>query len=376
MSNINFAKKPVFKKVNIGNVLLSHDVNVPRFEAGQMVLGITMPDTYDIDQMVTDIVEAGQINSPLTLLNTPEGLVVLQGNRRVRAGQKLQKEPTTSQGLLEHLKAVPAMVYDDLSPEEIQMLVNDQNSKRFTRTGLVNWIWAIRATGKTAQDIVPLCFNQMADWSGSKSRAAFARIENIVDPIDRQKEMRKALKGTLEYEILRAYSLGDEVKKNFLLNTMVGENLKTTEKPQFSTNRAALEKLERAKNADGLAWSPADGGTSFNLMLGKLKEESAKDKPKPGPGSQRPKGDTVDQVFSGFRSKLSRHLGNYLKTGILNGSANLDLAVERLELCSEAYTEIRGTVPNKTFTRDEVIAILDAFQNGDRDIFDATLTVV
>src|SRR4051812_7232634 len=106
------ALKP--KQKDIPLELLYENPDNPRFHKGQMVFGVNVKDTTNIDTMAMVIREAGAVPERLAVEEMPDGkFKVLRGNRRLLAARKLVVDPTTSQELAKHLAKLPCDVYSD-----------------------------------------------------------------------------------------------------------------------------------------------------------------------------------------------------------------------------------------------------------------------
>lgn len=258
---VNWAKKG--NKLMYGNVKdLTIDplLNV-RFHGGvEVFAGVTPIDTYDIPSMKADVVTGGGINTPILVSVRADGKkIVLQGNRRTRAGQELEADPTTPPDLLKTLRErTPMILMHGLTPTQEIELVNDQTQKPFLRSEVVRQVFALRKMKWSFPQIAAAMWETLGKLTGNAKKVAEVRA--ITDPTLKKDKIKTWLKGTLDDYYISACDLGPVVQQYVLMSEMVIDGVLPPDAPKpyviMTTNsqkRVAL--LNKAKAADGPKWS-------------------------------------------------------------------------------------------------------------------------
>lgn len=258
---VNWAKKG--NKLVYGNVKdLTIDplLNVRFHGDVEVFAGVKPVDTYDIPSMKVDVVNGGGINTPILVsVRADNTKIVLQGNRRTRAGQELEADPTTPADLLKALRErTPMILMHGLTPTQEIELVNDQTQKPFMRSEVVRQIFALRKMKWSFPQIAAAMWETLGKLTGNAKKVAEVRA--ITDPALKRDKIKTWLKGTLDDYYISACDLGPIVQQYVLMSEMLIDGVLPADAPKpyvlmtkNSQKRVAL--LNKAKAADGPKWS-------------------------------------------------------------------------------------------------------------------------
>lgn len=358
------AKKSTF---NIFKVEVDHSINVMRFVAGQSVHGVTVNDSLDLETMRTQIRDAGGILEPVYLNKSSDGKVyVFRGFRRTSAAQTMEQMKDTPQGLIEALKETPCFMFEGLTREEMMLAVNDQSTKKFKTSGVINWIWTMADQGKGFRELAPIVWEHFESWPSKKMQGAIKSIEAMPIGVERTKAAQDALKGCLDQEILLAHQMGERVQTAYLLPFLVTDGLADPKlKPEFKVNRDILSKLLKAKDADKASpggWNAIDGGAAFNALI----EQEVSREPKKANGSKRPKPADVDELFGKLQSKLGQKVSLFVKEGVQNGILTTDQKMFSRELAAKRFEEHQSkAVKEGNVTIAQMLELAGSIASGD-----------
>lgn len=258
---VNWTRKG--NKVTYGDVrdLRPDPILNIRFRKDSTVYGIKVErDTYDIDGMKQQIVDAGRILEPITVSVRADGTKVpLRGNRRTYAGTELANDPAVPAALLKELtEHTPMILLHGLTPEQEAEMVNDQTQKRFLRSEVIRYIFGLRKQRWSFERIALLMWETLGQFSGQAKKVA--EIRDLTDPATKREKIRTWLRGTLDMYILQGFDMGPFVQKCMLLSEMQIDGLvpEDKEKPYFKTTvnpQKRMAALKKAKEADGSKWS-------------------------------------------------------------------------------------------------------------------------
>jgi len=263
-------------KVNTPKVILEHkpfswfkfkpDLNV-RHRTGMEMFGVKVKDGYDVPEMAMDIRDEGRIREPLTAL--ADGTII-KGNRRYLGAQQNINDPSTPQEVIANLQKIPVFVYPaNLTPQEVQDIVLDHNRKSLSKAELLTTAWNMYAAGYKEGDIIVKLGRLWADFTGN------ARKWNTLPttPVERDRELKSWLRGTVGW-LLYAYDLGEYMRQQTLLQMIVDDGA-TDVKPEFKVTRQRVLDLNKIKNANGIAWHPANPTPDFLKKIEEFKAEDA-----------------------------------------------------------------------------------------------------
>ncbi len=256
-------------------------------------------NNYDLETMCEQIVQQGKIVSPITCEETPDGPLVLRGNRRTRAGQLLVADPNKissillriadqerdstkaaamkatlaedTAAILDGLNKVDIHVYKDLSEEERMMLVMDHGSEKpISRAEITTCVWRMDKSFFSESDIIRLCYYALAKFTGNERKL----MEVPTEPKAREAMLRKWLHGTVGNFLLAANRMGEYVRQQFFLTRRDEDNLLgPDEKVEMRCNRDRIEQLSKAKNEEKDTWEAP--GSKFNELIEKFKGEDS-----------------------------------------------------------------------------------------------------
>lgn len=270
----NEKKKTVSKAgtVDISKVVVLFDQNCRFAGNGQVLFGVRVPNTYEIQEMFNAITDPDieRILNRITISKRANGdLVVLQGNRRTLAGQMAMADPKVSETCKANLRKTEALIYENLTPAEELELINDQDQKKFLRSELVNQIWRMQAVGYGANKLAVMFANQLEQWS--KNVKGYTEARAITDPKDRAAKMRSLVRNCLDNFIMTIPTLGDRMQKNFFLQTLREDGLlkETDEQPEFLVIQSNMAEFVKKMEEDVAAdkWNRQTGGPAFNAYL-------------------------------------------------------------------------------------------------------------
>lgn len=382
--------KPTFKFMDIFKLKVDHDLNAARFIPGQNVCGIIVAGNLDLPTMrkeIQDEWETSQsewdkakaagvkddqlpqiraIREPLHVNQMDNGdLIIFRGTRRASASQTFPDMAGTPQGLIEALKNTPVMLYKGLTREEMLEGVNDQTVKKFSKAGIVNWIWKMDDAGHSARTIALQVAPQLEEGNFSAGMTTAIKKAKLIAPgRDHDDAIKNAVKAFLEQECLIVNRLTDRVKAAFLTKYLIGDGLIPADtKAEFNCNRGAISDLNNAMKADkdGGGWNVVDGGAVYNAVLAKLCDGKPKD-----PSTPRPKASVVDELFAKLQSKLGQHVAKFVKDGLPNGILSGDQKVFNRELAIDRIDAAKGKfVKDATMPMSNVLELLNAVSDGD-----------
>lgn len=253
-------------------------------------LNVREVNNYDLPAMEADIIRLGRIVTPLIVEKVGDDYIVLQGNRRCRAGQRLHQDGSISSDLKAALGKVDVVVYEDITAKERVELINDHGGvKPLSRWEIVNSIWRASKQMLSEKEIIIMMYFQLADYTGNRKKLAGVPRDEVdangnvvkkVDPAEREKYLSTWLHTTVGQKILQAASLGDYVARQFELTSKSEDKLLTeAERLEFQVNidMDRIKALTKAKKADQetTGWSVSGGGASFNALLEEYKAVDA-----------------------------------------------------------------------------------------------------
>lgn len=252
--------KPTRKIVAITDIRVDLDLNIRQI------------NNYDLPSMMEQIISAGRIIKPIIV--RAEDMVVLSGNRRTLAGQKLFNDPTCPSEVKESLKKVDVILYSGLNPqEELQLIIDHGSEKPISRTEVVHACWRLDKQFFSEVQIIQLLYFALAAYSGNTKKLA----EVPSEPKSRSEFLRKWLHGTVGNYILAAAKMGEFVRQQFVLTHKSEDKLLTSdEKVEVRMSRDRITQLSAARTADSKSesgWTPDKGGVAFNELLEKFKRE-------------------------------------------------------------------------------------------------------
>jgi hypothetical protein len=339
MAKVYQYKKPTFKTVNVQDVISDDSINV-RIGGKTNLYGVEgAKDGYDLPTMMAQIMEAGKILRPLTLWQrSDKTLVVLKGNRRVRAGQAIlnDKSMEVSEDLRKELMQVPAEVYTDLTPEEVIDIVNDHDTKELGRAELMLNVWKLSAAGYSEKKIGNMLLYQLAEYTGNKKKLN----ELPTNPKDRETAIFKWLHGTLGNFLLGGYSMGPRVQKAMLETALVEDGLLKEsdakegqpKRPEFRCKAPQIQDLSKARTQDRNAnqWDEnKKTGPAFEAKLAAIISEQN------GGGGQprrdRPSMDQLETLKGNSLSSLAKACYSNAGGTPTAGTLELDQQAHRAE---------------------------------------------
>lgn len=243
-----------------------------------MTLNVRLPNNYDIDSLAEQIIEVGRITTPPLCKEAKDGtLTVLQGNRRVKAGQKLFSDPTTPQGVklgLEKLEVLTVKA-EELSPEEEMRLICDHGSQKpISKSETVLAVWRLAKSLFSEKQIITLMFYQLARYTGNEKKLA----EVPSEPKAREVFLSKWLHGTVGNFMLTVQRMPEYVREQFLLTHKAQDGLLVNgEKVIVKISRERVTALSAAKSADEKKgeWDGQLGGPEFKALWEKFIKEDA-----------------------------------------------------------------------------------------------------
>lgn len=267
--------KHVKKVVSIDKLTFDYAVN------------IRQTNNYDLPHMKEQIVSMGRIIKPLAVremevdLNgkKEKQLLVLQGNRRGRAGLELWNDPSISVELKEALSKVDIIVYTDLTPsEEISLIIDHGSEKPISRTETVVAIWRLDKQFKSEAEIISTMYFALAKYSGNEKKLRDVPTE----PRAKEKFLKSWLHGTVGNYVLASAKMGDFIREQFILTHRSEDKLLNEgEKVELRCSRDRITQLSQAitadkdVNKDGKGWNVDTGGEKFNALVQKFKDEDA-----------------------------------------------------------------------------------------------------
>jgi hypothetical protein len=288
MSSMN---KPTRKIMSVANLKVDETLNV------------RLPENYDVESMMSQILEVGRIVQPIVIRG--EDNVVLAGNRRTKAGQRLLEADDTPADVKENLQKVECIVYTGLSPEDTMKIVLDHGTQKgINRTETVLAVWRLDKLMFSEAQIITQMYYVLAKYTGNEAKLA----DVPRDFKARDAFLKKWLHGTVGNYILAAARMGEYIRQQFILTARAEDKLlKTDEKVEVRCSRQRITDLSAAKNADARegGWDPDKGGVKFNEMIQKFKDEDA------GvivgdSGPKRPSAKDLKEKSNAFKTSLVR----------------------------------------------------------------------
>lgn len=255
------------KTMSIANLVVDYGTNV-------RVVG-----NYDIPAMMEAIVATGRITDPIHVRLADN--VVLRGNRRTLAGQKLLADPTTPQDVAEALKKVDVVAHDVQagSAEELDIILDHGNTKGLSRTEILLTVWRMDKQFLSEAQIIGMLYQPLAGYTGNQQKAVqAAAMSNLKERSD---FLRKWLHGTVGNYFLAAAKMGRYVREQMeLSHLMEDRQLPAEKKVEMKVNRDRITQLSAAKSKDdptkgGKGWDVEKGGENFNLLIQQFKDEDA-----------------------------------------------------------------------------------------------------
>lgn len=342
MSNKITLPKHKVTTVAANDAIVDNNTNI-RFQSGQVIHGLKIEQgTYDTATMMTEIREAGQIHTPISLSKRADGLLyVLIGNRRAMAAQMLCALSETSEELRKALQKIPAFVYEGLTREQEQFLVNDQTSKRFKKSELVQFIWRLHDEGWDYNRIVLQYWHQLADLTNSGDKRA--EVERMDNDKERIAAIKTWFRTSIEYGVLLANVLGEQVKRVFLREYLIKDGLikeSADKEGVFKIKPERLKDLKKVRDAEAEIWNPETGSPEFNAMILKFIAEdeasigSGKDKVK------RPNNDALLSRIVNSRSQVAKKALKYALGDDVPDLGAFDATAFRNEQVMEAIAKV------------------------------------
>jgi hypothetical protein len=254
------------------------------------------PDSsYDISGLKSALLTTGFVRVPLAVEKMKNGKIrVLQGFTRLLAIDDIEKDKDIPEAVKEKFRMVNCIVYEDLTPQERNDIVyDDQTQKKLTKIEVIRWLWKLSETQEYSE-IVWEHFRQLVHLAGSTKQDEFHKKMNTELKTESAKKayVTGFFTGTINDEILKAKSLGPVVQKAFI-ETVAGRT--EEDSCEFVCNRGALTELGKCrtrdlctdpakmvkytdwnKDIDGKGWTMEDGGLRFNECLADLKAKKGK----------------------------------------------------------------------------------------------------
>jgi hypothetical protein len=275
------------QKVKITDVVVALEKNVRlavNFEvAGQKV------DTYDLPDMIDQIIAGKGIRTPLVLNGNLE---VLQGFRRALAGQAIMLDPARyvsdekqRKELVEALNSVDVIVYPNLTADEELVLINDHGDRKgIGRTELVRIVWRLYEQGYNGGRISNLQHYALAEYTGNVKK--LNELANM-SVSDRNERIKRWFHGTVDNFLIAAYNMGPRIRDALLITEMRTDGLIKKDsdvKPLFVVKRDRIVQLSKAKTQDEEAgkWdNAAKTGPAFEELVQKFITEDETGKTTP-----------------------------------------------------------------------------------------------
>jgi hypothetical protein len=330
-----------------------------RFETGKEVIKglVFRGDTYALDTLIMQIVELGYIRDPLhvskKLVNGETRYEVLRGFRRYFAARRIE-EIGTNRNVIDTFGRIPCIVYENLTPEQEDALINDQTSKKFASSEVLRQVWKKLENGIPWQVIGLELAEQIATATGGYSQ--LQKVNNAKTMAEKNKELHTWLNSTLN-QFWQGVFLhgGPQCKKWLLLTFMEKDGLlsETDEKPKIRmtsnkwTNKdqglfAAIKKDREAGTWDAKAGT----GPAFEEAVAYwVKKDS---EPKGGNKTVKVKdGSTIQGMMNAdgrtepLRLALAATLVESPPTDLSLWDAQIDNWLRK----REAFAKLRGELP-------------------------------
>lgn len=249
MNNAEILKtlpKPKNGKVDVSDLITDPKIQI-RFQAGESTFGFqTNFDDTSVNDLKVSIAEVGRIIVPLTIWKRPgktEGtheLVILQGNRRSKAGRELKADPNIQKLVHDALSKTDALIYEGLTEQQALALVDDQSSvNRYKRVDVVNVVWKMMYHQTDYKEIGLAHARLIGEVYLDNNTQAKANLVKLNEAKTRTEQLQIVgtwLRGSLDQGIMDANYLGDRVRKAFLLSVAYEDGLvkEDMEKPEFN----------------------------------------------------------------------------------------------------------------------------------------------
>lgn len=167
------------EKVPFGKLFANFARNI-RIRTGTVLYGVEFKaDTYDTDSLMASIVEMGYIRDPLTVSRKKNAqgetvYEILRGFRRYDAANRIV-QAGTNVNVIKALQEIPCNVYDNLTPEQEDALINDQTSKQFAACEVLKEVWRRLGNGESWQVIGLHMSEQIERATGAHGKSAELR---------------------------------------------------------------------------------------------------------------------------------------------------------------------------------------------------------
>jgi hypothetical protein len=267
--------KPKSMHVDIDDIIIVDAENIRHDPA----LGI---NTYQLDELKDQVIALGYIREPVALEQIGKEFHMRRGFRRGKVAKLLAGDPKTPQEIVKAMRAIPAMVYQGpLDEQQRLMLLNDQDTKKFLYSEVVNLIFRLFDSGMNWQQVAWVIYRQWADLTGKRD------ILNDVDSIEGQaakaKRINTWLKGTIKETFGDGHALSKLVVEALKRQALERDKLiktarntpKTTDQkdivpgPYVYIEQKRVDALEAAKLEDIAAdtWNGFEGtGPNFHKL--------------------------------------------------------------------------------------------------------------
>lgn len=331
-----------------------------RMRAGTEVEGVKMVDGYELPGMIEDIKKAGMIREPLLVSKKKRDgndvYEVLRGYRRYLAACDIVKDGSDG-NTIASFKKIPVLAYEGLTERQEENLINDQTSKRFSRTEVALQVWKMLRNGHKWWDIGIQMNEQLANFTGSWKNAT--AVKNAKDNTEKVKAIRSWLGSTLYNYIQGIYDYGGPLARKWFIQTMQIEDgifdETLNEKPPFELSQKRWQTLSKALKEDQKAgYHPErkDGeyGPAWNAAVDVLTREASKPRGRKASGSKARDGTEIKkQIEDDKRSELVRNVLTWAMAGgeqIVN-LEGIDAIENNRQKKKEIYDDKRGLLPTE-----------------------------
>lgn len=208
------------EKVPFSSLFANFNRNI-RIRAGTKLYGIDFKaDTYDTDSLMSAIVELGYIRDPLTVSKkVKDGKTIyeiLRGFRRYDAASRIF-QAGTNVNVITALQEIPCNVYENLTPEQEDALINDQTSKQFAACEVLREVWRRLGNGESWQVIGLHMSEQIERATGSHGKTA--EIRKAATQAEKLSIVQKWLNNTLNQFWQGVYLYGGPQCRKWLFLT-------------------------------------------------------------------------------------------------------------------------------------------------------------
>jgi hypothetical protein len=252
--------------------IVANDTENIRIAAGETIGGVKVTkDLRNIDGMVMQIREVGRVLSPLVVSKREDGSFhLLQGFRRLNAVRRIRK---TEKGtpLAESLENVPVNVYSGLTPEQERNLINDQTSKSFNRSEVLQLVFDELHGGYHPLLVAERNYQLIGRVTGADDQVR--AIENEPDQDKRKEKLKAWMMSIMTQGWYACFKIGNPYK-NLWLQTYLYEDGYTDNPPDVLMSTPRMKKITAAMKADQTAkeW---DGKAKTGPRTAKLMAEFA-----------------------------------------------------------------------------------------------------